>query len=1050
MTDPLGDNTFGKPSVEPVHDSLDEKARRLEQIHQQLVSSMTDLEIDVPCSLSDHEMVSAEYVLRMIEKVRREPGQPNSASANLETPLNFQAETVGERDNHQFKNEHEAQSPPKVKEQHAEPSAASNLPSIDESLEWLHSDQPIADALPAPRKIGRFQIERLLGRGGAGLVFLAHDPRLLRPVALKIPRLDALVSGQLSDRFLREAKAAALLSHPHIVTVYDAGFVGPAVYVASQFVPGPNLAEWLLEHPDELSPVEAAKIVAALASAVQHAHSRGVIHRDLKPSNIQVDHSNPLSNSLADQVRITDFGLARIESNSEASLQATASGAVIGTPAYMSPEQARGETTTCGAAVDIYSLGAILYELLTGKPPHLKSSVPATLRAVELDEPVAPSRIKRTIPPDLEAVCLKCLEKRPERRYASAYALESDLQRFVHGEPVSARRIGSLQKLARWCQRRPALAAVSGLAAFLFLIGFALVAWQWRRAERHLKLAVSATELADAESIRARESARYARQALDDMTSQVATEWLLGQPQLSAEQKNFLRSAIVHYRRFASESADDESGEAQVASAAFQLGTLLRRLGETEEALAAYGHARDVWQILAETNPGQLSYRYDLARANYALQIILRAGGRLDEAESAGQIAMHLLQQLLIEDPDDDAYRNELAKVITNQGNLFRVTNRLEEAAAAHSASIELLQQLIADHPDNAEYRQTYSMALNNLGIVRFLQQQSDESSDLFEKSLVIKEQLVSDFPQQRKYAEDLALGLINHSSLMKQLGQLEPAEELTRRAIDHYDRLIGTYPSRPDYRELQASARLNLGTILLRLGREDEAESQFVSAIGNLKVLREQYPESWSSAHMLAAGLESLGDVERDRANLLSALDLYDEAIDGLEPFHLAQPQSMPITDRLLNLLIARATVRAWLGEHDDALADWDRAIELGAPAARAGWRLARATTLIRAGRYSEAVAEANELTPGSEDLAVLFNGACVYALASGIELLDIAEREYFCERAFELLRKCISRGFRDEKKLRTDPDFLPLRQHLEFEALFDLLKSGIPPGGR
>jgi len=1050
MSNHVNANAHGETPAEPGRDRLDEKSRRLEQIHQQLVSSGTNFELVGLNSETDSEFTSAEYVLRMIERVRRGPVEPGSADtsspdsssprANLQTP-NLHQKDVRDTVGDVFNRERVTDTP------HAEePFTASQFESVQASLEWLRNTSHLVGTDSAPRKIGRFEIERLLGSGGYGLVFLAHDPRLLRQVALKIPRLDALVTGHLSDRFMREAKAAALLSHPHIVTVFDAGFVGPAVYVASQFVSGPNLAQWLVQHPGQISPLEAAKIVSSLASAIQHAHSRNVIHRDLKPSNIQIDHSNPLSESLAECVRITDFGLARIETGSEASQPATASGAVIGTPAYMSPEQARGDTAACGAAADIYSLGAILYELLTGKPPHLKSSVPATLRAVELEEPVAPTRIKPNIDRDLEAICLKCLEKQPEQRYTSAFSLEADLQRFIQGEPVFARRIGNLQRLKRWCQRSPALAAVSGLALATFLVGFALVAWQWQRAEEHLKTAMTANELADAEAIRARESADYARQALDDMTSQVATEWLLGQPQLTGEQKNFLQTAITHYRRFANESSDTEAGEAQIASAAFQLGTLLRRLGENGEALTAYTHARDTGQALVERNPNDSHFQQELARANHALLIVLRTVGRLDEAESAGQIAMTQLQQLLTEHPQSDAIREELAKVYTNCGNLLRATNRLEEAAEAHTAAIDLLQQLVSDNADKPEHRQTYSMALNNLAFARFMQHQLDDAIKLYEESLVIKQQLVSDFPKQRKYAEDLALGLINQGALMERLGQLQPAEELTRRAIDNYEQLIAAYPSRPDYREQQASALLNLGTILRGLGREDDAETHFVRATLDVKELSKQYPESWSSALMYAAGLEKLGDLERDRQQLERAVERYTDAIQYVEGHHHAQPTSTPIANRLMNGFVARATVRAWMADYDEALEDWDRAINLAVPVDRDGWRLARATTLIRAGRHSEAIAEANEKTLDSEDLAVLFNGACVYALASGVESLPTSDRDHCIQQAFELLRHCISRGFRDEKKLRTDPDFLPLRQHPEFERLISYLKENGP----
>src|SRR5262249_3016007 len=257
------------------------------------------------------------------------------------------------------------------------------------------SDHPISSdaaalALREPelpnrgRQFGRFQLERVLGRGGFGVVLLAHDPRLGRLVALKLPRLNALTSDELRRRFQQEARAAAALDHPNIIPILETGEVGPICYIASTYCPGMSLATWLKQNPNSVPYVEAARLVAMLADAVQHAHERGIIHRDLKPANVllqsadgkaRIDEATPGTApgsqlgivSLQSAIpRITDFGLAKVLADDG---QATQTGAVLGTPSYMAPEQAGGQTAAVSQAADIYALGAILYELLTGRPP---------------------------------------------------------------------------------------------------------------------------------------------------------------------------------------------------------------------------------------------------------------------------------------------------------------------------------------------------------------------------------------------------------------------------------------------------------------------------------------------------------------------------------------------------------------------------------------------------------------------------------------------------------------------------------------------------------
>lgn len=311
-----------------------------------------------------------------------------------------------------------------------------------------------------PKTIGRFQIRKVLGRGGNGVVFLAHDPSLNRDVALKVPLLDALLDPSLRSRFLREAKAAAALNHTNVVPVFEVGADGPTVYIAAAFCEGPTLGKWAGAN----RPVDcriAAAIVSDLASAVQHAHDRGVVHRDLKPSNVLIDFAGDSRNITP---QITDFGMARLEDDVA---ERTRTGTILGTPEYMSPEQSRGKPGEQGPATDIYSLGAVLYFLLSGKPPFLGENLVDTLQLVRNQPPVPLSKIREDVPLDLQAICLRCLEKEPSQRYGSAHAVRQDLDAFLSGRPVNARNASLIERTVRLCRRNPVITTLTTVIAGL-------------------------------------------------------------------------------------------------------------------------------------------------------------------------------------------------------------------------------------------------------------------------------------------------------------------------------------------------------------------------------------------------------------------------------------------------------------------------------------------------------------------------------------------------------------------------------------------------------
>jgi WD40 repeat protein/tRNA A-37 threonylcarbamoyl transferase component Bud32 len=318
----------------------------------------------------------------------------------------------------------------------------------------LETDTTTAPEHSSPQKLGRFELLGVVGRGAFGTVYKARDLELDRTVAVKLPRAGNLAGPQELDRFLREARSIAQLRHPSIVTVHEVGQRDGLPYLVSDFVPGVTLADQLSARRPGFR--EAAELVAAVADALQYAHEQGVVHRDIKPSNIMIgDDGRPC---------VMDFSLAKREAGE---ITMTVEGQVLGTPAYMAPEQARGEGHAVDGRGDVYSLGVVLYQLLTGELPF-RGTQRMLLHQVLHDEPRSPRSLNDRIPRDLETICLKAMAKEPRRRYQSARELGDDLRRFLKGEPIQARPVSRGEKLWRWCRRNPVVASL--LAAVLLLL----------------------------------------------------------------------------------------------------------------------------------------------------------------------------------------------------------------------------------------------------------------------------------------------------------------------------------------------------------------------------------------------------------------------------------------------------------------------------------------------------------------------------------------------------------------------------------------------------
>ncbi len=338
--------------------------------------------------------------------------------------------------------------------------AVPNLPAQDAS------DSPDRAAL-IPREFGVYVLLDVLGVGGMGIVYRALHRGLKRDVALKQIIAGPLASAADIQRFRNEAEAAALLHHPNIVPIHDVGEHQGRRYLTMRLIEGGSLAACLDRFTND--PRSAARLMAVVAGAVHHAHLRGILHRDLKPSNILLDGDG--------QPHVTDFGLAR-RIGVESTL--TGSGAILGSPPYMAPEQAEARVNEITTATDVYGVGAILYTLLAGRPPFQGESPLETLDQVRSNAPESPRWVNPRVDRDLETICLKCLEKEPAQRYPSALAVDEDLERWLDGKPIQARRTGPLRRTALWMRRRPWITA---LLAFIFVataLGAGGILWQWR------------------------------------------------------------------------------------------------------------------------------------------------------------------------------------------------------------------------------------------------------------------------------------------------------------------------------------------------------------------------------------------------------------------------------------------------------------------------------------------------------------------------------------------------------------------------------------------
>ncbi|HEY8505814.1 MAG TPA: protein kinase, partial [Gemmataceae bacterium] len=545
-----------------------------------------------------------------------------------------------------------------------------------------------------PRLDG-YELLGRLGYGGMGVVYKARQLKLDRVVAVKMVLAGAHAAPEQLARFRTESQAIARLQHPNIVQIYEVGEHDGLPYFSLEFVGGGSLAQKAGGQPQPAR--DAAHLVETLARAMDFAHRRGVVHRDLKPANVLLTEDGV--------PKITDFGLAKCLGDTSGQ---TRTGALVGTPSYMAPEQARGGLKEVGPAADVYALGAILYELLTGRPPFAKATAMDTVMAVLADEPVPPGQLRPGVPRDLETVCLKCLRKEPGARYPSAAALAEDLHCFLAGEPIRARPLGRLGRLGRWCRRHPDIAALAA-TVFLLLATVAVgatvaavwIAGEKRAADLSAEAARLAQHEAEAQREKAAQSARVADEqrglaldALGTLVNEVQRQ-LGDAPGTQALKQRLLRTALAGLRKLAASADRSPLVDLNTAEAHRRMGEVFLTLGRTKEAGDQYEKMHAITRALEAADPADPQVRRN-ASVSFALlgDIRLLLGDR-PAARAYYEESLRRRRELSAAEPLDKGRRVDLAQIYVKLGNVSAPA----EARAFYEESLALRKALAAEDP---------------------------------------------------------------------------------------------------------------------------------------------------------------------------------------------------------------------------------------------------------------------------------------------------------------------------------------------------------------
>ncbi|MDA1160086.1 MAG: serine/threonine-protein kinase, partial [Planctomycetota bacterium] len=540
---------------------------------------------------------------------------------------------------------------------------------------------------------GDYELISPLGQGGMGVVYKARQKAANRLVALKIIRPDRMsnmtevTQRRMVDRFKAEAHAAARLQHDNLVTVYDVGEIEGCHYFSMQFVEGGSLSDQISDR--SLDSREAATFVEPVCRAVHAAHEEGILHRDIKPANILIEDGTL-------RPRIADFGLAKLQNEDQ---ELTRSGEAMGTPSYMPPEQF-GDAASATARSDIYSIGATLYHLLSGRPPFKAATSMATMRQVLNVEPVALRELNPEVDQDLETICMKCLEKEPDRRFQTAAEVADELKRFINGEPILSRPLSRAERFARWCRRNPLVSSLSGLAAVSVVVALVSLAVAYvktdearKQVEDSLKETTKAQQVSEA-------SFQDALAAVNDFFTRVSEDRLMNEPGAEGLRHELLGLARDYYQRFLNRRSDDPTVRDEVALSHFRVGLIIEELDSPQAAIESYEKARDIQsKLLADFpdagSPAAKATKRALSRTLNAMARVATNSGDLDAAEDLFNQTRKLRIELVESTPDDEErieFDRLLASVDMNLGLLARRRSDLDRTGTLYQKAQELRQ----------------------------------------------------------------------------------------------------------------------------------------------------------------------------------------------------------------------------------------------------------------------------------------------------------------------------------------------------------------------
>lgn len=753
---------------------------------------------------------------------------------------------------------------------------------------------------------GDYELLAEIGRGGMGVVYRARQMSLNRPVALKMILAGRLASESGVKRFVQEAQAAANLQHPNIVAVHEVGHHDGQHYYTMDLVEGQNFGELVRQQP--LPAQRAAQYVKIVADAVHYAHQHGTLHRDLKPTNILIDGR--------DQPRITDFGLARCE-HTDASL--TATGQLIGTPAFVSPEQAQGKTEAVSPHSDVYSIGAVLYYLLTQRPPFAAGSIPALLEMVLHREPVSPRALNPSVPRDLETICLKCLEKEPARRFRSAEKLSDELGRFCEGEPILSRPPNPVERAWRWCARNRAVAGSLAAVAIVLLAGTAISTWQAVRAKTEAtKSRQIARFLQDmlkgvGPSVALGRDTTMLKEILDQTAERLGKE-LKGQPAIRADLQAIIgnvysdlglfdKAELLQREVLATVTKLRRGEHPDVANALSDLGAALQNEGKLADA-----------EILDRQALAMRRRLYGNAHPDVAISLenlaqVSGLQGKLQEAEAMFREVVAMQKKLL------GNVHADVATSVQNLAQTLRVEGKLSQAETLERDALAMREKLFGhEHPDVA-------VSLNGLGIVLDEEGRWNEAESMYREALSLRRKFLgNDHPEvaqtlnnlanllrdQGNYAEaeathrealaierkrrgdshpEVANSLNNLALVLRNERKLSEAETMAREALALWKKLNG------DEHFLVATGLNNLGVTLREEGKLAEAESALRDALAiRRKVLGNEHPNTATSLEELAEVLRDTGRLDEAERLLRECLSIREKALPDAWPVHSAR----------------------------------------------------------------------------------------------------------------------------------------------------------------